>query len=127
MTTINKTTDKTTDKTADKTTEDTQTAGPKVRIKIRAYDNKIIDQAAKTIIDTAERNGAKVVGPVPLPTEKNKFSVNRSTFVHKTSSEQFEMRTHKRLIDILNPTPKAIDALMNLSLPAGVDIEIKMN
>ncbi|HBU07174.1 MAG TPA: 30S ribosomal protein S10 [Candidatus Magasanikbacteria bacterium] len=127
MTTINKTTDKTTDKVADKTADIAQTAGPKVRIKIRAYDSKIIDQAAKTIIDTAERNGAKVVGPVPLPTEKNKFSVNRSTFVHKTSSEQFEMRTHKRLIDILNPTPKAIDALMNLSLPAGVDIEIKMN
>ena len=115
--------------TADKTTqksEDKTEAGPKVRIKIRAYDNKIIDQAAKTIIDTAERNGAKVVGPVPLPTEKNKFSVNRATFVHKTSAEQFEIRTHKRLIDILSPNPKAIDALMNLNLPAGVDIEIKM-
>lgn len=115
--------------TADKTTkqsDDNQT-GSKVRIKIRAYDSKIIDIAAKTIIETAERNGAKVVGPVPLPTEKNKFSVNRSTFVHKTSSEQFEMRTHKRLIDILSPNPKAIDALMNLNLPAGVDVEIKMS
>ena len=99
----------------------------KVRIKIRAYDNKIIDKATKTIIDTAERNGAKVVGPVPLPTEKNKFSVGRSTFVHKTSSEQYEMRTHKRLIDIVNPNSKAIDALMNLNLPSGVDIEIKMS
>ena len=99
----------------------------KIRIKIRAYDNKIIDKAAKTILDTAERNNATVVGPVPLPTEKNKFSVNRSTFVHKTSAEQFEMRTHKRLIDILNPDARTIDALMNLNLPAGVDIEIKMS
>lgn len=101
--------------------------GPKIRIKIRAYDNKIIDKAAKTIIDTAERNNAKVIGPVPLPTEINKFSVNRSTFVHKTAAEQYEMRTHKRLIDILNSTPRAIDALMNLNLPAGVDVEIKMS
>jgi len=100
--------------------------GSKLRIKIRAYDNKIIDIATKTIIDTAERNGAKVVGPVPLPTETAKFSVNRSTFVHKPAQEQFEMRTHKRLIDILSPSPKAIDALMNLNLPAGVDVEIKM-
>lgn len=99
---------------------------PKVRIKIKAYDNKIIDGATKTIIDTAERNNAKVVGPVPLPTEKNKFSVNRSTFVSKTSQEQFELRVHKRLIDIISPTPKAIDALMNLNLPSGVDVAIKM-
>ena len=98
----------------------------RIRIKIRAYDNKIIDQATKTIIDTAERNDAKVVGPVPLPTEKNIFTVNRSTFVHKNAREQFEMRTHKRLIDILNASPKCVDALMSLSLPAGVDIEIKM-
>lgn len=104
-----------------------QDVGTKIRIKIRAYDNKIIDEATKTIIDTAERNNAKVVGPVPLPTEKNKFSVNRATFVHKPSAEQFEMRTHKRLIDILNPSPKAIDALMNLNLPSGVDVEIKMS
>ena len=99
----------------------------KIRVKIRAYDNKIIDKAAKTILETAERNNAEIVGPVPLPTEKNKFSVGRSTFVHKTSSEQYEMRTHKRLIDIINPNPKVIDALMNLNLPSGVDIEIKMN
>lgn len=98
----------------------------RIRIKIYAYDNKIIDAATKTIIETAERNNATVVGPVPLPTAKQKFSVNRSTFVHKTSSEQFEMRTHKRLVDILNPTPRAIDALMNLNLPSGVDVEIKM-
>ena len=98
----------------------------RIRIKIRAYDNRIIDQATKTIVETAERHDAKVVGPVPLPTEKIKFTVNRSTFVHKNSREQFEMRVHKRLIDIVNANPKCIDALMSLHLPAGVDIEIKM-
>ena len=100
--------------------------GPKLRIKIKAYDHKVIDTATKTIIDTAERNNVKVVGPVPLPTSINKYSVNRSTFVHKTAQEQYEMRTHKRLIDILDPSPKAIDALMSLNLPSGVDVEIKM-
>jgi len=100
--------------------------GPKVRIKIKAYDHKIIDAATKVIIDTAERNSVKVVGPVPLPTQINKYSVNRSTFVHKTAQEQYEMRTHCRLIDIISPTPKAVDALMNLNLPSGVDVEIKM-
>lgn len=113
--------------TQEKKMETVQTAEPRVRIKIRAYDSKIIDDAVKTIIQTAERNNAKIIGPVPLPTEKKKFSVARSTFVHKTASEQYEIRTHKRLIDIINPTPKAIDALMNLNLPSGVDIEIKMN
>jgi small subunit ribosomal protein S10 len=98
----------------------------RIRIKIRAYDSRIIDQATKTIVETAERNEAKVVGPVPLPTEKMKFTVNRSTFVHKNAREQFEMRVHKRLVDIMNASPKAIDALMSLHLPAGVDIEIKM-
>ncbi len=101
--------------------------GPRIRVKIAAYDHKIIDAATKTIIDTAERNSAEVIGPVPLPTSKTKYSVNRSTFVHKTSSEQYEMRVHKRLIDIFNLTPKAIDALMNLHLPSGVDVEIKMS
>ena len=100
--------------------------GPKVRIKIKAYDHKIIDAATKVIIDTAERNNVKVIGPVPLPTEINKYSVNRSTFIHKTAQEQYELRTHKRLIDIISPTPKAVDALMNLNLPSGVDVEIKM-
>ena len=100
--------------------------GPKVRIKIKAYDHKIIDAATKVIIDTAERNSVKVVGPVPLPTETNKYSVNRSTFINKTAQEQYEMRIHKRLIDIVSPTPKAVDALMNLNLPSGVDVEIKM-
>lgn len=98
----------------------------RIRIKIRAYDHKIIDQSTRMIIDTAERSGAKVIGPIPLPTEKKKYTVNRSTFVHKDSRDQFEMRTHKRLVDIVDPTPKTIDSLMSLSLPAGVDIEIKM-
>ncbi len=101
-------------------------AGNRIRIKVRAYDNKIIDQATKNIIETAERSGATIVGPIPLPTEKTKFTVNRSTFVHKDAREQYEMRVHKRLIDILNPTPKTVDALMSLQVPAGVDIEIKM-
>jgi small subunit ribosomal protein S10 len=98
----------------------------RIRIKIRAYDHKVIDQSTRMIIDTAERTGAKVVGPIPLPTEKKKYTVNRSSFVHKDSRDQFEMRTHKRLVDIQEPTPKTIDSLMSLSLPAGVDIEIKM-
>ncbi len=98
----------------------------RIRIKIRAYDNKIIDQSAKTIIETAERTGATVLGPIPLPTEKRRYTVNRSTFVHKDARDQYEMRTHKRVIDIIEPTPKTIDSLMTLNLPAGVDIEIKM-
>jgi small subunit ribosomal protein S10 len=97
----------------------------KVRIKLRAYDHKVIDSSARQIIDIALRHGAEVLGPVPLPTEKNKYTVNRSSFVHKDAREQFEMRIHKRLIDILNPNPKVIDSLMSLNLPAGVDIEIK--
>ena len=101
-------------------------AKSRIRIKIRAYDHKIIDQSTRMIIDTAERSGAKVIGPIPLPTEKKKYTVNRSAFVHKDSRDQFEMRTHKRLVDIVDPTPKTIDSLMSLSLPAGVDIEIKM-
>lgn len=98
---------------------------PRIRIKIRAYDHKIIDQATETIIKTAERSGAKVIGPVPLPTEKRKFTVNKSTFVHKDSREQYEMRIHKRLIDISEPSDRTIDSLMSLNLPAGVDVEIK--
>lgn len=106
----------------EKTTKDSQ---PRIRIKIRAYDHKIIDQATETIIKTAERSGATVIGPIPLPTEKRKYTVNRSTFVHKDSREQYEMRVHKRLIDITNPTERTIDSLMSLNLPAGVDVEIK--
>lgn len=112
--------------TATSTTEKKEEVTSRIRIKIRAYDHRIIDQATKTILDTAERNDAKVIGPVPLPTEISKFTVNRSTFVHKNAREQFEMRVHKRLIDIINASPKCVDALMSLSLPAGVDIEIKM-
>ena len=98
----------------------------KIRIKIRAYDHKVMDQSAKQIVETVLRYGAEISGPVPLPTEIRKYTVNRSTFVDKDSREQYEMRMHKRIIDILNPTPKVIDALMNLNLPAGVDIEIRM-
>lgn len=98
----------------------------RVRIKIKSFDHKIIDQSTRQIIEAGERTGATIKGPIPLPVEKKKITVNRSTFVHKDARDQYEMRTHKRLIDILNPSPKTIDALMNLSLPAGVEIEIKM-
>lgn len=102
--------------------------GPKQRIRIRlkAYDHKVIDQSAKQIVDTAIRTGAKVAGPVPLPTRRTSFTVVKSPHVYKKGREQFEMRVHKRLIDVLDPTPKTIDSLMNLSLPAGCDAEIKM-
>ena len=98
----------------------------KIRIKIKAFDHKIADESTKLIIETAEKTGALVAGPIPLPTKIDKFTVNRSTFVHKNAREQFEMRTHCRLIDITESTPKTIDALSSLNLPAGVDIEIKM-
>lgn len=99
--------------------------GQKLRIKLRAYDYNVIDNSAKQIIDTALRYGAEVKGPVPLPTEVRKYTVNRSSFVHKDSREQFEMRVHKRIIDIANPSQPVIEALINLTLPAGVDIELK--
>jgi small subunit ribosomal protein S10 len=98
----------------------------RIRIRLKAYDNKVIDQSAKQILDTAIRTGAKVAGPIPLPTDRSVQTVIRSPHVFKKSREQFEMRTHKRLIDITEPTPKTVDSLMNLNLPAGVDIEIKM-
>ncbi len=98
----------------------------KLRLRIRSYDHKLIDSSARQIIDAAERNDARVVGPIPLPTETRKYTVNRSTFVHKDSREQFELRMHKRLIDIQNPNQRIIESLGNLNLPAGVDIEIKM-
>lgn len=98
----------------------------KLRIRVRAYEHKILDASTKQIIDTAMRFDAKVVGPIPLPTEIKKYTVNRSTFVHKDAREQFEMRTHKRVIDILNPSPKVVEALTNLSLPSGVNIDVKM-
>jgi small subunit ribosomal protein S10 len=98
----------------------------KLRIRVRAYEHKILDASVKQIIDTAVRYDAKVLGPIPLPAEIKKYTVNRSTFVHKDAREQFEIRTHKRLIDILNPNPKVIEALTNLSLPSGVNIDVKM-
>lgn len=98
----------------------------RVRIKIKAFDHKIIDQSTKTIIEAVIRSGAQVIGPIPLPTEKKKYTVNRSTFVHKKARDQFEMRIHKRLIDITDIQDKTIDSLTSLNLPAGVDVEIKM-
>lgn len=99
---------------------------PRIRIKIRAYDHKIIDESAKTIVETAKRTGASVRGPVPLPTERRRYTVNRSPFIDKDARDQYEMRVHKRLLDIMDPTPKTIEALTSLSLPAGVNIEVKM-
>ncbi len=101
-------------------------AKQKIRIRLKAFDHKILDQSAERIVDTAKRTGADVAGPIPLPTEKSIYTILRSPHVNKDSREQFEMRTHKRLIDILEPTPKTVDALMRLDLPAGVDIEIKL-
>lgn len=98
----------------------------RLRIKVRAYEHKVLDASVKQILDTALRYDAKVAGPIPLPTEIKKYTVNRSTFVYKNAREQFEMRVHKRLIDILDPSPKVIDALTNLSLPSGVTIDVKM-
>ena len=98
----------------------------KIRIKIKAFDHKVADESTKLIIETAEKTGAIIAGPIPLPTKIEKFTVLRSTFVHKNSREQFEMRTHKRLLDITESNSKTIEALSSLSLPAGVDIEIKM-
>ena len=100
--------------------------GLKIRIRLKAYDNKVIDQSAKQIVDTAIRTGATVAGPVPLPTRRTTYTVVKSPHVYKTGGEAFEMRTHKRLIDITNASPKTIDSLQNLSLPAGVDAEIRM-
>ncbi len=116
------------DKTTTKETikDNAQGIKPRIRIKIKAFDSKVIDRSTKTIIDTAERSGAKVRGPVPLPTAIKKHTVLKSTFVHKDARDQYEMRIHKRLIDIIEPTPKTVDELMSLSLPSGVNIEIKM-
>jgi len=99
---------------------------PHLRIRVRAYEHKILDASLKQIMDTAARYDAEINGPVPLPTEIKKYTVNRSSFIDKNSREQFEMRVHKRLIDIINPNPKVIEALTNLSLPSGVNIDVKM-
>ncbi len=98
----------------------------RIRIRLKAYDYRIIDKSAQEIIQTAERSGASVIGPIPLPTDRKSITVIRSPHVHKDSREQFEMRVHKRLIDVMEPNSKTIDALMSLDLPAGVDVEIKM-
>jgi len=98
----------------------------KLRIRVRAYDSKILDASVKQIEETAQRHDAVIIGPVPLPVEIKKYTVNRATFVYKDSREQFEIRTHKRLIDIMNPNQKTIEALTNLSLPSGVEIDVKM-
>ena len=101
-------------------------ASQNIRIRLRAYDHRVLDQSARRIVSTAERTGAKVVGPVPLPTKPERFTVARSPFIDKDSQEHFEIRTHKRLIDVLEPDSNTIDTLMRLNLPAGVDIEIKI-
>ena len=101
-------------------------AKQRIRIRLKAFDHRVLDQSAKRIVETAERSGAHVVGPVPLPTKIEKFTVRRSTFIDKDSHEHFEMRTHKRLIEVLEPDAKTLDALMRLNLPAGVDVEMKI-
>ena len=100
--------------------------GAKLRIRVRAYDHKILDASVRQIVETARRYDAAVAGPTPLPTEIKKYTVNRSAFVHKDAREQFEMRVHKRIVDISNPSAKVVEALTNLSLPSGVDIDVKM-
>ena len=97
-----------------------------IRIRLKAFDHRVLDASAKEILNTAKRTGAQVRGPIPLPTRIEKFTVNRSPHVNKKSREQFEMRTHKRLLDIVDPTPQTVDALMKLDLAAGVDVEIKL-
>ena len=115
-----------TKKAAKKTDAPAPAGKQRIRIRLKAYDHKVIDQSAKQIIDTALRTGATVAGPIPLPTKKTLYTVVKSPHVYKKGREQFEMRVHKRLIDVFEPTPKTIDSLMNLSLPAGCDAEIKM-
>lgn len=116
-----------TKKASKKTTKATKVAEvQKLRIRVRAYESKVLDASVKQIIDTARRFEAVILGPIPLPTEIKKYTVNRASFVYKDAREQFEMRVHKRLIDIVNPNAKLIEALTNLSLPSGVDIDVKM-
>lgn len=109
-----------------KNTKKVEGVAPKLRIRVRAYEYKVLDVSVKQIIDTALRYDAEVVGPIPLPSEIKKYTVNRSSFVYKDAREQFEMRVHKRLIDILNPNQKIIESLSNINLPSGVDIDVKM-
>ena len=116
----------TTTKKVQKVKKDKEEAVVQLRIRVRAYENKILDASVKQIIDTVLRYDAKIVGPIPLPTEIKKYTVNRASFVFKNAREKFEIRIHKRVIDILNPNQKTIEALTNLSLPSGVDIDVKM-
>jgi small subunit ribosomal protein S10 len=108
------------------TTKTKKEGDVRLRIRVRAYENKILDASVKQIMETAKRHDAVVFGPVPMPTEIKKYTVNRSSFIYKNSREQFEIRVHKRVIDILNPNQKTIEALTNLSLPTGVDVDVKM-
>ncbi len=103
-----------------------QKQGQKIRIRLRAFDHRVLDASTKEIVSTAKRTGARVLGPIPLPTRIERFTVIRSPHIDKTSREQFEMRTHKRMVDIIDPTPQTVDALMKLDLAAGVDVEIKL-
>lgn len=105
--------------------EEVTQAVPRIRIKLKAYDHKLIDQSARQIVEAVERDGAKIAGPVPFPVSKKKYTVNRSTFVHKDSRDQYEIRIHKRLIDIVEATSRTVDVLMSLNLPAGVDVSMK--
>jgi len=109
-----------------KVVEEQQEPKQKIRIRVRAYDHKLIDNSCRQIMETVLRSGSEAIGPIPLPTETHRYTINRATFVKKDAREQFEIRVHKRLIDIINPNQKAIEALTNLNLPAGVDVEIKM-
>lgn len=115
-----------TTKKTTKTTKAKEDAPAKLRIRVRAYESKLLDASVKQIMDTAVRYDATVIGPIPLPTEKTKYTVIRGSFIDKNSREQFEMRVHKRVLDILNPSPKVIESLTSLSLPSGVNIEVKM-
>jgi len=121
-----KKTTKTKPKAVAKDVKEKEAEGSKLRIRVRAYESKVLDLSVKQIIDTALRYDAQVQGPIPLPTEIKKYTVNRAAFVYKNAREQFEMRIHKRLIDIVNPTPKIIESLTNLSLPSGVNIDVKL-
>lgn len=113
------------EKTASASPADSGSPTLRIRIKLKAYDHKLLDQSAKQVVDAVLRDGAKVSGPVPLPTAKRMYTVNRSTFVHKNARDQYEIRVHKRLIDITQPTSKTVDTLMSLNLPAGVDVSMK--
>ncbi len=125
--TVKKSVKKSVKKTTKKTEPKVVSAGvTRLRIRVRAYEHKLLDTSVKQIIDTAIRYDAEIVGPVPLPTERKLYTVNRSSFVHKDAREQFEMRVHKRMIDILNPNQKVVESLTNLSLPSGVSIDVKM-